>query len=149
MRTALMFILALLLMNACAPAVGEDTAQAVATPEPGPQLVGPVWELVTITLATGATLLPGEGDYTLRFTEDGRMDAGLDCNSGGSTYESTAEGSISIGPVVSTLMFCGDDSIAADFTGALQAATAYNFTGGDLFITTPDGTVLHLAERAG
>ena len=72
------------------------------------------------------------GDFTLVFTKDGKVSGKTDCNSFGGTYEFSS-GTITFGPLASTLMYC-EGSQEADFIKMLTNSTSsvvYSYNSSD------------------
>lgn len=146
MKRILYPFLLLAVLAACAPATGPtttETPEQVAIAEP-PQLTDGTWRLLSLQEAGGAQLDLQEQVYSLTFAPDGNVGAQLDCNTGGGSYELDGNG-ISFGPVVSTLMFCSEDSLASNFGVALTRVESYAISGDELILSAEDGTSLRFA----
>ena len=74
--------------------------------------------------------------YTIRFAENGKLEAKFDCNRGGGTY-AISEGRVSFGPLMSTRMACPEDSQDAVFMRDLQRVTSFFLQDGMLFLELP------------
>lgn len=149
MKRVLYSLLLLALLAACAPAVDPGTV-TVTDPEPAePQLTGTTWRLESLQEAGGAPVDLHDQVYTLTFEPDGSVSAQLDCNTGGGTY--TVDGrSLRFGPVISTLMFCGEQSVASSFGVSLARVDHYDFAADELILSGEDGTRLRfVAETDG
>lgn len=146
MKNALSFTMLLALAAACAPALdtpaGNSSASTPVEPEQSVPLEDTVWELVSF-LDAGTFISFGDQDYTLTFRGDGSVEAQLHCNSGGGSY--TVDGDrLSFGPLFTTLMHCGDDSVAALYGRTLAEVEAFSIKGGELALTTAsDSTLLY------
>ena len=94
-------------------------------------LVGPTWRLVTLD---GRAVLPNTR-VTAVFTSDERVNGSAGCNLyfGGAVAKAGAQ--LSVGALGSTRMFCGADGVMDQeqaYFAALQKATTYQVTGGEL-----------------
>jgi heat shock protein HslJ len=95
-----------------------------------------VWQLQAI----GTTAIPNPGNYTLQFSEDGRVQVRADCNSCFGDYETNGN-AIAIGPLGCTRAFCGEDSFFDDYVAALSSASAFARHGDTLDITSSGGAM--------
>ncbi len=79
---------------------------------------------------------------TADFSPDGHVSGNGGCNNfnGGYSYTDTT---IAIGPLMSTMMACGDatDSVEQQYTTALQAATVWAITDGALELRDAAGAL--------
>jgi heat shock protein HslJ len=75
--------------------------------------------------------------YTIRFLEDGNLQARFDCNRGGGSYTILA-GKLSLGPMMSTRMACAPDSLDAVFMRDLQRVKAFYIENGTLNLAFPE-----------
>ncbi len=89
------------------------------------------WE-ATITM-TEKTMVPDPGRYTIRLTNEGRLQARFDCNRGGGDYTLSA-GRLTFGPMLSTRMACPPDSLDASFMGDLEKVESFYVQDGKLFL---------------
>ena len=102
-------------------------------------LAGTEWQLVAIDTSGSTTTLTAalQRRHTIAFRDGGEMQLQLDCNRGRSTWTAgqpiSGAGSISIGPVASTEMFCPDPSFGDELAGLSEA---------ERFTTTLDGRQL-------
>ncbi|MBL8165028.1 MAG: META domain-containing protein [Anaerolineae bacterium] len=97
-------------------------------------LVGTQWQLLGTAEGSSLTLIFGEG---------GEVSGSGGCNSFGGSY-TVAEGSISFGPLVSTMMACLDDALTEQeqvYFANLQAISSFQIVGDELTITTGDQTL--------
>lgn len=154
MKRLLLLALPILLLAACAPrtaqqetpSAGEtvppvDSAPASTADPAG--LIGPRWLLAAIHLPDQSALVPGDKVYALTF--DGtRVGAVLDCNVGGGGY-TALPGVINFMPMVTTLAFCGEDSLDMTIAMLLSGNTTFDYASDGLVITASDGTELHFA----
>jgi heat shock protein HslJ len=79
---------------------------------------------------------------SLSFHPDGTVDGNGGCNSFSGGY-SIHDDAIAIGPLMGTLMSCGDelDTQQAQFTAALEAATTWSITSGSLELRDDSGAL--------
>lgn len=120
--------------------------------EPEPRsLVGTSWELVQIESmndAQGVTPVPDQATFTVAFGEDGRAAFQLDCNSGSGTFEAAptgdgTTGSLTFGPIATTLMGCPTPSLDQEVSAALPHVRGYIFKGEQLHMSLMlDGGIL-------
>jgi len=109
-------------------------------------LTGTEWQLVAInTAGSTTTLTPAlQRRHTVNFLEAGELQIQLDCNRGRSTWTagqpSNGAGSISIGPVASTRMFCPAPSFGDQLASGLSASQRFTTTidGRELVLETPE-----------
>lgn len=103
-----------------------------SAPEPY-SLNGTSWQLTTIQSmddAQGSTAVPDPGKFTVKFGRDGRAAFQLDCNSGSGSFEAKpsadgTSGSLTFGPVATTLMGCPAPSLDQQVGAALPHVTSY------------------------
>ncbi|MGI8477186.1 MAG: META domain-containing protein [Thermomicrobiales bacterium] len=130
-----------------ATALAAD-ATPVVDPPPAMPPVGSTWRLVVIERSNGKTFRPADQlAYTLRLTEDGRVEAGVDCNTGAGRY--TMDGSsLILSPIATTKMAClTDDPVAAAYAMDLGNVTSFVIRNDDLYLATKaDGGTLRLAR---
>lgn len=74
--------------------------------------------------------------YTIRLTDDGKIQARFDCNRGGGSYE-ISEGKLLFGPLLSTRMACPADSLDGPFMKDLQRAASFFVQDGELYLELP------------
>ncbi len=97
------------------------------------------WQLVSVVQIDGTGFtVPNPEAYTIRFTPDGQVEIGADCNQCFGSY--TAEGTtLTIGPLACTRAFCGPGSLFVQYTAALSGASAFQRNGNALRITSSTG----------
>jgi heat shock protein HslJ len=82
-----------------------------------------------------------DGAFTLQFTaEDEALSITTDCNNGRSSYV-IDNGSLTINPIASTMMFCLDSQESV-FTRQLADVQTYAINGDELMLTLEDGSVM-------
>lgn len=99
------------------------------------------WVMDSLELDGQAVDLPEDKDLTIQF-EDGENAMGEGgCNGFSAPYEAASDGSLTFGPVMSTMMFCesGSEQELAYFQ-ALENVTGFHLEGDQLFLTSEDGT---------
>lgn len=96
------------------------------------------WKWVSATYTDRTVVTPkNEEDFSIRFNASGAFSAETDCNSISGSYEAR-NGSLSLGSIASTRMFC-EDSQEDEFTKLLSRVLTYRFTsGGQLIMTTTE-----------
>lgn len=120
-------------VDAGAPVEGE--AEGVAPPAMvATDLVGPLWQWTDLIQPSAGTAIPNPAAYTIMFNTDGTANIQADCNVGGATYTTAAEGSLTITPGAFTLAYCGQNSLDQVFIGGLTNAKSYRIDQGRLII---------------
>ncbi|MET0897552.1 MAG: META domain-containing protein [Mycobacterium sp.] len=121
-------------------------------------LEGTSWRLVQIESmddAQGATPIPDPGAVTVSFGEDGTAAFQLDCNSGSGSFDAEptgdgATGSLTFGPIATTLMGCPEPSLDQDVGAALPHVRGYVFRDDQLHMSLmADGGILSWAPLTG
>lgn len=127
------------------PTVVVTTAALPTLPT---QLAGE-WIVTSMGIQDGTAIMtPSSNDITLSFFADGTVAGNGGCNNYNGPFTLTGQTSskgkgISIGPLVSTKMYCQDFSNQeTTYMNILQKATAYNVDGVQLSITATTGDVL-------
>lgn len=98
-----------------------------------PTLGGTSWQLIAIESmddAQGITEVDDPASYTVAFGEDGQATFQIDCNTGTSTWEaspggSDGTGSVSFGPIATTLMGCPEPSLDQQVSTLLPFVRGY------------------------
>ena len=117
-------------------------------------LEGTSWRLVQIESmndAQGTTPIPDPDAFTVSFGEDGNATFQLDCNSGSGSFEAAptgdgATGSLTFGPIASTLMGCPEPSLDQEVGAALPHVRGYTFKNDQLHMSLmADGGILSWA----
>jgi heat shock protein HslJ len=87
------------------------------------------WVWISALYNDGREVKPNkEKAFTLTLLKDGRFSATTDCNSMSGTYVANkTNGTITFGPITSTLMFCAD-SQETEFSNILTNTSGYHFT---------------------
>lgn len=113
---------------------------ALAACASGSTLTGKAWQWTASTTVTpqSQTSVPDPSKYTIEFKSDGTFQATADCNSVTGTYDSTESGGLHIYPGASTLVACGDDSLADVFVADLAQAIGYTFFRSEMTINLAD-----------
>lgn len=94
------------------------------------------WQWESTVTPTDKITVSNPERYTFLLTEDGKVEAKFDCNSGGGSYE-ISEGSLSFGPMMSTRMACPEDSQDALFMRDLERVSTFFLEGGNLYLELP------------
>jgi heat shock protein HslJ len=114
-------------------------------------LAGTSWQLVSIQSmddAQGTTVVPDQTKFTVTFEQDGRAHFQLDCNRGNSSYEAQpssddASGSLTFGPIATTMMMCRQPSLDQQVSRALGDVRTYLFKDNQLHLSLlADGGIL-------
>lgn len=117
-----------------APAATAEEPGKGETLVPAGTLVGPLWQLTTITKTDGNITINDPARYTISFNADGTANLVADCNVGGATYTTGEGNTLTITPGVSTMAFCGPGSFDQIFLGGLTNAMSYRTEAGNLII---------------
>ena len=94
---------------------------------------------VVQTDGTGLTV-PNPEAYTIRFTPDGQVVIGADCNRCSGSYTSAGT-TLAIGPLACTQAACPPGSLFVPYTAALSGASAFQRNGNALRITSSTGWI--------
>jgi heat shock protein HslJ len=87
------------------------------------------WILVAYGDPANPTVVQGGIDLTLTFTSDGNLSGFGGCNSFSGTFQAAPDGSMSVGPLASTLMACATGmDVETAYLSALQQARSFSFT---------------------
>jgi heat shock protein HslJ/membrane-bound inhibitor of C-type lysozyme len=106
-----------------------------ATPANASMLFGSIWKWQKTVMGNDDVITPKKpGVFTLAFEQTGKVSVGTDCNGAFGNYTSGVGGSLSIGPLASTLMYC-EGSQENEFTKMLSDTSGFMFTKeGDLVL---------------
>ena len=127
-----------LLLSACStPTQTQAPIPTNTAPPPAPtqvvidlnQLYANPWILVAYGDPVNPTVVAGGVDLTAIFTSDGQISGFGGCNSFGGPVQAATDGTMTIGPLATTLMACaeGMDQETA-YLSALQSARSFNFS---------------------
>ncbi len=114
-------------------------------------LAGTSWQLVTIESSDdeqGSTAVPGPTTFTVEFGTDDKAFFQLDCNRGNGSYtvQPSADGvsgSVSFGPIATTMMLCPQPSLDQEVATALENVAGYLFQDDRLHLSLKaDGGIL-------
>jgi heat shock protein HslJ len=97
--------------------------------------IGGTWQLVSIQRpGTDPISVADASRYTLQLDEDGRARVKSDCNSCGGSY--TLSGStLAFSPLACTKVFCGDTSLDAVYSQALDGTKTVSVDDSKLIVT--------------
>ncbi|MEW6085021.1 MAG: META domain-containing protein [Chloroflexota bacterium] len=122
-------------------------ALAACSPAASASVVGE-WTLVSYGDPANPTPAAADVETSIIFGEDGQVNGSAGCNGFGGDY-SVGDGTITFGPLVSTLMFCegpAGDQEAAVFSVFFETAT-FAVDGNTLTITSADGSSVVVLAR--
>jgi len=123
LRLACPVVLAALLLAGC-----DDDPSSPST------VIGRSWQLTTIESAGAPPVaVPDPAQYTVRLEADHRLAVKSDCNSCGGTYALTGS-TLELSGVACTRVFCGDGSLDARFSSALQGRKTVSISGSEMTI---------------
>lgn len=127
--------------------VGVKPESVQLAPHQGPPTVVGRWQLDRIVLGKDKLLTPASPEnYLVEFGSQGRLTAQLDCNRGRGGYTVSGD-TLKVDPILATLMACGSDSIAGDFSQALQKATSFRLQFNELVLSLgKDGGTMYLTR---
>jgi heat shock protein HslJ len=114
-------------------------------------LSGSSWEAISYNNGKQAVVSVLSGTIlTAEFGQDGSLSGSGGCNTYGGGYETTGN-QITIGPLVSTMMACGEPVGVMDqetqYLAALQSAATYQIEAGVLELRTKDGALAAQLNR--
>jgi heat shock protein HslJ len=115
-----------------------------------PATVEGPWAVTMVNNGKGAvTSVPADVSASVAFGPDGLLEGFGGCNSFSGGY-SVDEDTIAIGPLMSTMMACGDpqDTLESQLLTALQASTTWSVSGGVLDLRDDGGAQQVEATRA-
>ncbi len=129
---SLAFIVLLLVVSIAATACGGSAASDVITD------VTWQWTELVETEPASQSLVPTPENYTLTLGSDGELTITADCNFVGGSYTLDGDAlSILLGP--STMAFCGEQSLDAQYLDLLSRVESYAVEGGELILSLRDG----------
>lgn len=120
-------------MMACA--VGGQTAPAGRSTD-SRDVLGKTWEWEQTITPVEKITVPNAERYTIRFAENGKLQARFDCNRGGGEYK-ISPGKLSFGPLLSTRMACPPDSLDGPYMRDLQRVVSFFVQDGHLYLELP------------
>lgn len=113
-------------------AIGAGAAELASTTDAAqteaPQLAGTVWQWTAFEDTAGLNdiTVDNPSDFWIIFSGDGAYSLKADCNVGGGSY--VVDGAnLTINPGMSTLAFCGEDSLDDEFRAKLFDTASYVF----------------------
>ena len=116
-KTIGLFILATSIV-ACCPCRKQKSG-------PAESFTGTNWELIQFE---GRSFTP-QDNYTITFTEEGKINGTGDCNRLMGDYSSTADGTLHIGMLAATRAMCPDQQMENRFVQTLQEVDSYTIDG--------------------
>lgn len=129
MRTPCTLLFLTALLAACTPDTADD-----ATGADDLTLVGPTWEWQISRMGDDSEVTPDDpAKYTASFADDGTVHVVADCNTANGDYESEG-GSLTIGPLATTLAMCPPESESDEYLRQLQSAASYIIEDGRLHV---------------
>lgn len=121
------------------------------TADPDRPLEDTVWQLDGIVDGDAVSSVPGETPATLKIVGGNIEIADTGCNGGGGSVEIDADASeLTVGPVIWTMMACGEPSMTIEraFSDVLEGTIAYDIEAGTLTLSHPDGQGLMFEARS-
>ena len=132
------YLLLPLLLVACATenrSSGDAAMQsdaAARTSDPA-AIVGKTWYWVSTQTPVERIEVNDPQRYTLLLHSGGEVELQVDCNRGRGTYK-LGEGTLAMGPLISTRMACPEDTMDHLFLRQLENAAGFFVEGGYLFV---------------
>jgi len=111
------------------------SSQNIPTKDPQ-ALLNKTWQWVSTITPVEKITVPDPERYTIRLTDEGKVQARFDCNRGGGSYKISA-GRLSFGPLLSTRMACPEDSLDGPFMRDLQRVVSFFIQDGNLYLELP------------
>jgi heat shock protein HslJ len=99
------------------------------------------WQWVRTSIGADEFIVPLKPEsFVISFRSDGRVSSSTDCNRMFGPYSAKEDGTLSVGPLASTLMYC-EGSQESDYATGLQNSTAFTISpdGQQLILTTDTG----------
>jgi len=127
------FVLLAVMFAGCA--TGGKSELAARAKEPR-LVLNRTWQWVSTVTPVEKITVPKPDRYTIRLTDNGKVQARFDCNRGGGTYQ-ISEGRLSFGPLLSTRMACPPDSLDGPFMRDLQRVASFFLQDGELYLELP------------
>lgn len=111
------------------------------------ELVNTDWVWVRTETAEGEDFVAPEGEFVLRFSEDGTVTSTTDCNSLSGQYVNDGE-VLSFGTFTSTLMLC-EDSVETEYQEFLSYTNSYVIDENELRLSLASdvGEMVFVAEN--
>ena len=126
-------------------ATGDGKSDSVSRSTDSQMVLNQTWQWVATITPVERITVPNPERYTIRLTDDGKIQARFDCNGGGGNYEISA-GRLSFGPLLSTRMACPPDSLDAPFMRHLSRARLLDRQLTSIKILLAEGTDQSLKE---
>ncbi|HYF03415.1 MAG TPA: META domain-containing protein [Patescibacteria group bacterium] len=108
----------------------------------GHMLTGTSWKLHGLAVKGGQIQIADRETFTLKFTTASHAEGSASCNGYGADVKADSE-NISFSNIISTMAYCGDESLDRHFMPALQSAHAYTRDGNSLIIFSKSGITLY------
>jgi heat shock protein HslJ len=120
---------------------------AACSPSTGEPITEKTWHWVSVIETEPATgsVVPNQESFTLFLGDDGSLGLQVDCNVAGGSYEVDGN-SLSIEVGLSTLAYCGDDSLDQAYLTMLSSVESYALEDGKLLLELADGAGRMLFE---
>jgi para-nitrobenzyl esterase len=115
----------------------------------GDRLAGTSWQLVKFQGGDDTVLRPDDkSKYTLAFTEDGNVNARIDCNRGRGAWKSSGKGQLEFGPMAVTRAMCPPGSMHDHVVKQLAYIRSYVIKDGHLLLSLmADGGIYEFEPR--
>ena len=144
-------IAAALLMTACSSPVPPPPTETPVPPTPAPttpvvdvgRLYDTLWVLVAYGDPASPTVVPQGTQVTAEFNQDDQVSGFAGCNNYNGSFSASSDGTLSIGPLASTLMACPTGmELETAYLTALQSSQSFDFSNEgrlELIYLTPAG----------
>ena len=117
------------------------TMAACSGQEPDQTIVDTTWQWAQLieTEPASQSLVPNPENFTLNFETDGTISIKADCNMVSGTYD--LDGSVlSIEMGMSTMAFCGEESLDTHYLGLLSSVESFHMDEGSLYLDLQNGS---------
>ena len=141
-RLTIALVLAPLILVGCG---GGDGASSGASTDPA-DLAG-TWVLDAATIGSLSADAPSDAPVTVTFS-DGQASGSAGCNTFSGSYEAADDGTLTFGPLASTMMACEEPlmTLESAYFGAMDAVTSFSVDGVALTLSGDGETLSYTAE---
>lgn len=155
-KLTLLTLILVIVLAACSPAQEQPNDGAGTVPNAeelpiddggliidesvGSDITGITWQWVSLVEMDPAaqSVVPSPENYTLTFLPDGDLSIQADCNMAGGSY-SLDGNQLTITQGISTLAFCGEESLDILYLELLSQVESYTLENGQLVLELKDG----------
>lgn len=124
------------------PSSATSTATSTSQANENKNLTSKKWTWVKTTISGTSTTPKKANAFSVTFNATGTITGTTDCNNYFGSYKTTDSNKLTLGPIGSTKMFCGE-SQENDFMSVLQKVIEYSIDkNNNLILTTGSGTMM-------